>query len=608
MYKKNIAIVLSLVFLLGLFFQYNRSDGFIRLIKNKNVSAISGDFSLGKEEQKNIPRERMLLVYDPSSVHSLFLRHNIEHLAKYLKKEIVAVPAKEALSENLDYDGIIIALENLDDFNDMEKVNQYASQGGNVYFMIRPIPGVKINEVYHDLGISRMGDIVNTKGIKMNTNLLIGAKGFELNNDIYTTSAIKCELTNEANIHMSSQEGIPLLWETSIGKGKYIVYNGSGLGDKMNRGLMTAMIGLGKSVYLYPVAAIKLSFIDDFPAPIPEGYYDKIYDEFKLSTPQFYRQVWWPYMLSLAEKYDIKYTGLIIETYNDAIVPPFNPDIETPDKNNLIIYGRELLKSGGELGIHGYNHQSLAPEGYNQKALGYKPWQSQKDMILSLTELKRYVENVYPDYKIKAYVPPSNILSPEGKQALIQVFPDLKMICSLYTGQAEEREAYIQDFEKSPDGILELPRVSSGYMRNDQFDWETINVINFIGVFSHFVHPDQIFYEESQGLTWREMSEDFESLMKEIQENYGWLRSSTASQGAEYLEEYFNVDYRIVEKPDEMTIYCWGYKKESYFIMKTTKKIIRYEGCQVEHIDDNAYLVKISQPEVKLKFESEGKP
>lgn len=600
-------MIICLILFLGLFFQYNRSDGFIRLIRNKNVETVTASLKESGDVEKNLPVERFVIVYDAESVNSLFLRRSIEKTAKYLKKDVVAIEAKAYTSQKQNYDGIILALENLDQVKNMDSIRDYVRQGGSVYFMFRPTPGVAFNQMYQEMGFSRVDGIADVSGIKMNTNLLIGGKGFELNDDDYKTSAVMGALNPGALIHMSSQGGVPLLWEYNFGKGKYIVYNGSSLSDKVNRGVMTAMLGLGKEIYVYPTVGIKVIFIDDFPAPIPEGRQDKIYKEFQLTSPQFYRQVWWPDMLATAQKYNIRYTGLIIETYNDKVVPPFEPDKDTLDHNNLIIYGRELLKSGGELGIHGYNHQPLAPKGYQQEELSYNAWTSQDDMVRSLQELKRYVQNVYPDYNLKVYVPPSNILSPEGKEAVMQAFPDLKVFASLYTAGREESKAYIQEFTRNDNGVVEMPRISSDYIRSDNTDWVILNTINSIGIFTHFVHPDELFYPESAEYSWKDMHHDFESLMKEIQENYSWLRSSTASRGAEYMEDYFNLQYRMVQGQDKLTIYCWGFKDEAFFILKSPKKIVGYQGCQVERIDDNVYLLKISESEVTIQFEKEVK-
>ena len=53
------------------------------------------------------------------------------------------------------------------------------------------------------------------------------------------------------------------------------------------------------------------------------------------------------------------YTGVLVETYNDKINGSFE---ERLVEENLLTYGQDLIKMGGELGVHGYNHQSLTKD------------------------------------------------------------------------------------------------------------------------------------------------------------------------------------------------------------------------------------------------------
>ena len=57
------------------------------------------------------------------------------------------------------------------------------------------------------------------------------------------------------------------------------------------------------------------------------------------------------------------------------------------------------------------------------------------------------------------YVPPSNVLSPEGRAVLTHEIPEVKTIASTYfPGDF----AYAQEFEWAADGMFEQPRVISG--------------------------------------------------------------------------------------------------------------------------------------------------
>ena len=166
-----------------------------------------------------------------------------------------------------------------------------------------------------------------------------------------------------------------------------------------------------------------------------------------------------------AKRYDLKYTGVMIETYGAQVHGPFHELPGRAARDNVIIYGRELLQAGGELGLHGYNHQSLAPAGYGEDVHGYVPWESEQDMIEATQELYRYAKSLYPGYEFRVYVPPSNVLSPEGKDAVKQAVPTLKIIASLYDGPPSEK-AYYQNYKRNDDGSYELPRISAGFRQH----------------------------------------------------------------------------------------------------------------------------------------------
>ena len=61
-------------------------------------------------------------------------------------------------------------------------------------------------------------------------------------------------------------------------------------------------------------------------------------------------------MLDMAEEHGVKYTGVIIDNYEDDVSGDV---VEQEDVQRFQYFGNMLLHQGGELGYHGYNHQPL---------------------------------------------------------------------------------------------------------------------------------------------------------------------------------------------------------------------------------------------------------
>jgi len=476
----------------------------------------------------------------------------------------------------------------------------YVYSGGRVALLTRPVIDKTFESISELLGIKKyQPGVYDTDGIEVLSDILIGVKNFKTGSEIIRNSALKVEVDDGSIIHLKSYDGNPMLWTRDYGSGRFVVFNGTILNAKNNRGVIASVMRLSKDNFIYPVINVKMIHIDDFPAPIPEGKDEKIFEEFSRDVPAFYREVWWSDMIKLAKKYDLKYTGFIIETYNSLTEPPFKKG-DSKNLRNLLLYGREILGLGGELGLHGYNHQSLAPEGFIKQDLGYKPWSSRDNMILSIQELIQFIRSIFAHYELRAYVPPSNILSPEGRESVVKASPDLKVIASVYLSNTEG-DVYSQEFEVAEDKIVEFPRLSAGYEKDAIKMWQIYNGINLYGIFAHFIHPDDVLDpKRNNGKSWTALEKEFDSILGEVNSKYGWLRSFTISPAAQELIKYLECNPRVEYSGDAINIYTENYREDIYCIFITNKGIAESENCEYEKISEDAYLLTLKSEKCSL--------
>lgn len=600
--RRDIGIIFLLIFVLGIFYQLNRMDVFLHLSRWDNISVDKIPLMAEKVGNTFIPREKYLVIYDPTDVQSVLLNHNIVKMLADEKKDSRSVIAYNDFPLDDSCNGIIIATGNLAKVRSMDKIGEYVQAGGRALILQNLNHNAIAPDVLVRLGVLAAGEDVSESGVVVNTDLMLGLKGFSLDTPVYNNALTKVTLDPSSVVHLTSTAGTPMIWEHADGAGKYIIYNGRERDDKIHRGLMAAMISNIHDDYIFPVLDAKVFYIDDFPAPAPEGKFEKLYNEVHMSTADFYRKIWWPEMQRQAELYGLKYTGLIVETYGDQVTGPFHPLSTNEARNNLVVYGRELLNMGGELGIHGYNHQSLALPGYIKDVeLGYVPWPTKGAMVEALQELNRYIHDVYPEYEIHTYVPPSNILSKEGHEAVREAFPSIEVYASLYDGLDEE-DQYIQDFVRNDDGTFDIPRSSSGHNPSALAKWEQFNLINTMGIFSHFLHPDEIFYEESKDTNWHEMQDGLESFLAETDRRFGWLEPVTASEAVVKLEDYIDMDYRTEYMPDGagMKLHAWNFHEPLTFVLRTNKEIESVTGGEFRKIQDDAYIIKVQESTVEI--------
>jgi hypothetical protein len=602
MFLKKLSIIIIALLLLAAGFMLLRSFGMLKLVKNAN-SLEELPEATSPEIPVNTDFEKYLLISDENEVNSVKTKEQLEAVLNYMKKDYQVITIDQQVQDLSGFDCIFLTFERLDFLKNLADYTSYVNAGGNLVFLTRPVTDKSFESISNLLGIKNYTKNVTTvSGIKVISDLMIGTNGFEYKTEDISNSVLNLELISDISPLLTSYSDLPLLWENAYGKGHFIVFNGTFLNVKNNRGVIVGIIGMGKENLIYPVINVKMIHIDDFPAPIPAGRDEKIYEEFNRDIPQFYSEVWWTEMIKISKKFDIKYSGFVIESYNNNTKPLFVKG-DSKDIQNLLIYGKELLGIGGEMGLHGYNHQSLAKQGYIKQDLKYSPWASEKDMAESIKELVRFMKSVFGQYSFKAYVPPSNILSPEGRKAVIEANPDLKIISSVYL-QNKQGDAYAQELSIADDGIIEFPRISAGYENTDKTMWSIYNGVNLYGLFAHFVHPDDVLDpERNGGKSWTELSKEFVSIVGEVSQSYGWIRSFTISSASQELVKYLECKPRIEYKNDEITIYTENFRPDIYCIMRTKSKIIESEKCDYLKISEDAYLLTLKDAICNLKLE-----
>ncbi|WP_108669033.1 DUF2194 domain-containing protein [Peribacillus acanthi] len=589
---KSIYLIVFFIFIFGVFLEITQTDLILKTYQNNSSNQVVKEvtpITLPPQILKGKEQVPFLILYDENNIDSVGIKENFKQTLHYMKQKVELLSV-HSLPQNYDsYQMVILTFEDIGKIQNFDKLDSYVSNGGKLFFAIRPGLESATYKIYRKLGIFELGNFTEEYGIQLTSNILINQKGLSIKGKLISNSSLAVGLDSECTIYAKSiTNDQPLLWDVPYDKGKIMVFNGTMLSTKDNRGMIAGAISVLADDFIYPIMNMKLVYLDDFPAPVPQGYNEKIYQELKLDIPTFYRNVWWPFIQKQSAKHELTYTGVVIETYNNQVSPPFSSEHE--DSKDLVKYGRELLKMGGEIGIHGYNHQSLVINQDRVSQFGYKAWPTQDNMESSLKMVQTHINRAFPNYDISTYVPPSNVIDQTGIEALKNTLPSIKNISSIYLPDADNT-AYIQEYEEK-DGFVHLPRITSGHHFNPEAKWVIANAITSIGVFSHFIHPDDILDENRANLSnWDDISDGLNRLFKDVNQRYSWLKSMTAKEGTLSLKQYELAKVLIEDQGDKKIGYIDQFSGELSFILRTNKKIGVTKGCKVEKISNGIYYV-----------------
>ncbi len=568
--------------------------------KDKLFLAVNEDFSEAVQQYSEC-----LIIADSDDEQSCILTEDMKFILDDMRTGYDVYIVGEGSLPSLDgYSKVVLTVSDLEKLNeDIITLCDWVHSGGQLMNT-----GTFINNSFFELlgvkaGILNASDANYTEvyGMRIADGFMLNADSREFYYSEPSMVSLNFSLISECNVYIEEVEsGVPLLWERKYGDGKFVIMN-QVLTGKVNRGVLCAAYSLLGDICAYPVINASAYYIDDFPSPVPSGEGKYISEEYGVNISNFYSNIWWPDILTLEKKYGILHTGLIIEQYSDDIEPPF-------DRNKSIerfsFFGNMLLNNVGELGFHGYNHMPLCLEGYDYAGLydEYRQWSSIDNMEEAVKELISFSEDIFPDEKFMVYVPPSNVMSGDGREALKEAWSDIKVIASSYF---EGEAAYSQEFEVAEDGIIETPRITSGCIIDDYMMLSAFSELNFHYVQSHFLHPDDVLDEDrGAAMGWKQLYENLSAYIDYISKAAPSIRNLTGSGMGEAVREFDKLSVQRTEKEGTLELKLGGFLDEAYFIARINKGTpTNVTGGTMEHMTGNLYLIHALSDNVTIYYD-----
>lgn len=505
------------------------------------------------------------------------------------------------------YQTMVIAMPNLDPLGEhVLQIMQWVKKGGGVMFAMTPERTGYLDVIGPQIGIeSSAYKYVVTEGITPSKDFMLGGGQTYMFSDPFKSS-LSVALNDRAQVEAVSSNGrTPLVWRSSVESGTAVMCN-IGIYVKMVRGFYASAFSLLSSAMAYPVINSAAFYLDDFPSPVPSGNGKYIKRDYNMSISEFYSQVWWPDLVRLAERYGIRFTGVMIENYGDDTK---NDPVRQTDNTQFEYYGGLLLRQNGEIGYHGYNHQPLVlPNTDYGNEYTYVQWPNRKAIVDSLNELIAFQKTVLPAATSSVYVPPSNILSSEGRQIIGEDVPQIRAIASMAFPPDSSLE-YVQEFGVAADGVVEAPRIVSGSMVNNSYmRLAAVSELNMHYVSTHFMHPDDLLDED------RGAKEGWETYRKGLEDYLDWLEQSapsirmqTGTECAAAVQRFSGLTVSMATSDDSWDLRLGNLIDQGWLMFRANSGTPgRVRGGSLTKLTGNLYLLKATSATVHIERKTGG--
>lgn len=520
----------------------------------------------------------------------------------------LALDGADAIPSLTSYDRVILLMPSLDGLGThLSDIMSWVSAGGSLMLAMPPDNSGYLQVIAPKLGIESAGyDYVKAESIVPSEDFMLGGgERYEFSDPF--DSSLSVSLRETAHVWAKTGDaGTPLIWSNDCGSGHTVVCN-IGIYDKVMRGFYASAISLLGDATAYPVINSAVFYLDDFPSPVPSGDGTYIKRDYGLSIADFYTKVWWPDLQKLAQKYGIRYTGVMIENYEDAVNQ--TEPARQADTTQFRYFGGMLLQMGGELGFHGYNHQPLALWDTDYGTLyDYKTWKNKETLVASLNELIAFQDEVLPNAHGSVYVPPSNILSARVRKLIGTDVPRIKTIASTYFEDGTDLP-YVQEFGVASDGIVEQPRIVSGGMVDDSYmRLAAVSELNMHYVSTHFMHPDDLL-DPDRGAKegWEVYKGGLTDYLDWLSKSAPDLRRQTGSECSGAIQRFSSVMVSVDTSADAWTLSLGNFHDEAWLMFRANNgEPGAVTGGEITHLTGDLYLVKATDKTVTIARKEGG--
>lgn len=520
----------------------------------------------------------------------------------------IATDGADAIPSLTSFDRVIVLMPSLDGLGThLTDLMSWVSAGGSLMLGMTPDNSNCLQAIASKLGIESAGyDYATAESIVPSEDFMLGGgERYEFSDPF--DSSLSVSLRETAHMWAKTGDaGTPLIWSNDCGSGHTVVCN-IGIYDKVMRGFYASAISLLGDATAYPVINSAVFYLDDFPSPVPSGDGTYIKRDYGLSIADFYTKVWWPDLQKLAQKYGIRYTGVMIENYEDAVNQ--TEPARQPDTTQFRYFGGMLLQMGGELGFHGYNHQPLALWDTDYGTLyDYKTWKNKETLVASLDELIAFQDEVLPNARGSVYVPPSNILSACARKLIGTDVPRIKTIASTYFEDGTDLP-YVQEFGVASDGIVEQPRIVSGGMVDDSYmRLAAVSELNMHYVSTHFMHPDDLL-DPDRGATegWEVYKGGLTDYLDWLTKSAPDLRRQTGSECSGAIQRFSSVTVSLDTSADAWTLSLGNFHDEAWLMFRANNgEPGAVTGGELTHLTGNLYLLKANDKTVTIERKEGG--
>lgn len=530
----------------------------------------------------------------------------IKEWSEYRKKEFTALNSLDTVSGVEDVSRKYLLVDGgLFETNTEEYAKaftEYVSKGGVVIFYRMPSYNTIRNcdALRNLLGIQRLrGETVKLQEIRLYSGFLLGGETHysfdeasdpdlaDMDSEIpwydissrtktYMVGFLSAE--EKSSLGINNEDMPAIIWRSNMENGSVFAVNGDYI-KTAGIGILDAMLYEAQEYTLYSVVNAQNLFIAGFPDLTNENE-RRMAEVYGMTTEQFCRDILWPSFVAAADKGNRKITSFISVKQNDSTKTK-------PKTDGLIDYLKYFNEESAEAGV------SLGRINSSDIRASVKDEKAQLDKLnLDYMFAAGYVRNENKD-KLES------LINGNGK---IDYFGDIRTV----VGEYAENERILYWLT---DKITYQNVTTDAYKHSYRDNLRLKSVETGLGYSNVQADIYRILNPENEKDQWENLADKMAANIDTYWKPFSAFDKTTVSQSDLKVRNFLNGKVTSSKNGNTVTVKTENYEGEAYLLFRTHgEELYEMTGGSFKKIEDNAYLLTLTEDTAKISLKSEINP
>lgn len=376
----------------------------------------------------------------------------------------------------------------------------------------------------------------------------------------------------EGDVITKNQNLPAIIWRNKYEKAMVFAVNGDYLSTNAGIGILSAMMTEIKDYDIYPVINAQNMVVLNFPNLANENEAE-IMERYSQSLKAVCRDIIWPGLVSVAQQNSYKMTCMLMPQME------YQDELE-PEEDALVYYMKLFQEQKAETGLSGTHKKDM-------------------DVSKKLAEDVELLDEVVPDYSVLSLYQ-GNMSDEEMEEALdCEKFSKVRTIFADYDG-AEQLVSYLGN------GVVKQSGISDGYSHTFSENLRMMSIQTTLGYSNIQVDLKPVAFPDSDEDSWEKLSRKFAGNTRTYWRRFSKFEKTTLSESNLHIRRFLALDYQQQREGNKLTLEISNFEEEAWFILRTHGEGIRQAtGAEFAKIEESAYLITATEPNVQLELEEE---